>query len=262
MTAVVWPEVDGVGLLQQALIGSAWRQAGAKVVDRPDWFQVTTPLAKEHRKNLVYRAVLAEDEADARVAEVVEAHRERGAKLRWVVGPASRPLDLGERLVAHGMRRDADSVGFWCPTGLHVPAPDDVAIETMTWMNTESLVRAFAAGWERDRRVHAQIREDMKLALAGGAGDLCGFVAHVDDRLAGAAMLLGVPGSGLLLGAAVVPEYRGRGVYRALIRRRLEVLREAGVRLATIMAHPETSAPICERLGMREVVRFGYYLLD
>ncbi len=253
---------DRVALLERALVTSAWIEPGATVIDRPDWFQVTTPSSVHHRKNLVYRAVMSPEAADARVAEVIAAHRARGAQMRWVVGPGCRPLDLGERLVAHGMGQAPDSVGMWCPTDLAVPTPRDVTVERMTSENIQTLVEAFAAGWEAEPSVHHKIRADMETALRVRADTVSGWLARVAGEPAGAGMLLQAPGASLLQGASVVPAFRGRGVYRALIRRRLEALRAAGVGLATIMAQADTSAPICEGVGFVVACRFGYYLLD
>jgi GNAT superfamily N-acetyltransferase len=45
-----------------------------------------------------------------------------------------------------------------------------------------------------------------------------------------------------------LPEYRGRGLYRATVARRAELAREAGYRWLYVDALP-TSRPILERLG-------------
>ena len=49
-------------------------------------------------------------------------------------------------------------------------------------------------------------------------------------------------------GAAVVPEFRGRGVYRGLVHARMADARNRGARLALVHARP-TSSPILQRLG-------------
>lgn len=51
-----------------------------------------------------------------------------------------------------------------------------------------------------------------------------------------------------LWGTAVVPEFRGRGVYRALVHARMEDARARGAKLALVHARP-TSSPILQRLG-------------
>ncbi len=53
-----------------------------------------------------------------------------------------------------------------------------------------------------------------------------------------------------LWGAGVVPTFRGRGVYRALVRARLAQAAGRGATLALVHAEP-TSSPILQRLGFR-----------
>jgi ribosomal protein S18 acetylase RimI-like enzyme len=55
-----------------------------------------------------------------------------------------------------------------------------------------------------------------------------------------------------LWGAAVVPAFRGRGIYRALVRARLAHAAARGATLALVHAEP-TSSPVLQRLG------FGVY---
>jgi hypothetical protein len=50
-----------------------------------------------------------------------------------------------------------------------------------------------------------------------------------------------------------VPEARGHGVYSALVKRRLADARADGREAAVIQADRDTSAPICAKLGFREL---------
>lgn len=59
-----------------------------------------------------------------------------------------------------------------------------------------------------------------------------------------------------LLGAVVLPEHRGHGLYRALIDVRLGLAWEKGVGLISVRARQESSGPILERRGFRRA--FGY----
>ena len=53
-----------------------------------------------------------------------------------------------------------------------------------------------------------------------------------------------------LWGTAVVPAFRGRGVYRALVRARLAQATAQGAALALVHAEP-ASSPVLQRLGFR-----------
>ena len=57
----------------------------------------------------------------------------------------------------------------------------------------------------------------------------------------------------VLAGSAVLEEHRGQGIYRTLVRRRLEDVGQEGIEAAVIQAARATSAPICRSLGFEEV---------
>jgi GNAT superfamily N-acetyltransferase len=80
------------------------------------------------------------------------------------------------------------------------------------------------------------------------------FVALVDDRIVGSAYA-GCGAAGLnLFGGGVLPEARGRGVYRALLQARWEFALERGTPALTVQAG-RMSRPICERVGFELVGR-------
>lgn len=57
------------------------------------------------------------------------------------------------------------------------------------------------------------------------------------------------PRSIYMMGGVVLPAFRGRGLYRALVDARLALARQRGIELATSLAKSDTSAPILERMG-------------
>src|SRR5437667_245607 len=73
--------------------------------------------------------------------------------------------------------------------------------------------------------------------------------------------LVFVPGTSIVLlgGAATVGDLRGRGIYTSLVARRLADARAAGADAAVIQAVRGTSAPVCARLGFKEVVPLEFY---
>ena len=64
----------------------------------------------------------------------------------------------------------------------------------------------------------------------------------------------------LLGGAATLPEHRGHGLYTALVARRLADARADGRTAAVIQADRATSAPICARLGFRELCSLDVFV--
>ncbi len=75
-----------------------------------------------------------------------------------------------------------------------------------------------------------------------------GFVALIDGRVVGTSYAAYGEAGVNLFGGAVLPEARGRGVYRALVRARWEAAAARETPALTVQAG-RMSRPICERLG-------------
>jgi GNAT superfamily N-acetyltransferase len=92
--------------------------------------------------------------------------------------------------------------------------------------------------------------------LASGNVKSRGYFAYLSgDAPVAWSYLVYLPGSPVVLlgGAATLPESRGKGIYSALVKRRLDDARADGREAAVIQADRDTSAPICARLGFREL---------
>jgi GNAT superfamily N-acetyltransferase len=89
-----------------------------------------------------------------------------------------------------------------------------------------------------------------------------GYFAYLDGPSPVAwSYLVYLPNSPVVLlgGAATLPEARGKGIYSALVKRRLEDARRDGREAAVIQADRDTSAPICAKLGFRELCALEVY---
>ena len=75
-----------------------------------------------------------------------------------------------------------------------------------------------------------------------------GFVALLDGRVIGTSYAAFGDAGVNLFGGSVLPEARGRGVYRALVQARWEAASTRGTPALTVQAG-RMSRPICERLG-------------
>lgn len=223
-----------------------------RVIERAGWMQLVTPSLPQGGLNEVSLAVLAPHELDAVVDETIAEYRTLGIRFRWTIGPDSAPAELAARVEARGLE---PSIGWAvaCPIEDVDPAvPPAVTVEPVDETNVEAFTTVMARGWEMDaapllafhRRVLATARERLPMQLA-----------RIDGEPAAAAATALQPRTAYLMGAVVVPEHRGRGLYRALVASRLQHAARQGCTLATSHARAETSHPILRRLGFRDVCR-------
>ena len=189
--------------------------------------------------------------------------------LIWLVGPEHRWL--GERLEELGLV-NADTPGFEAtenamaltgpPLG---EAPADVQVQAV------SSFGEFAASQRLSGEVFgmtAEMLEEMEANLpklhdeyVTPGNPMRQFIASIDDRVVGTAAVGLGPAGVNLFGGSVVPEARGRGVYRALPFARWDLAVAEGTPALTIQAG-RMSKPIVERLGFQVIDTIRVYVDD
>jgi GNAT superfamily N-acetyltransferase len=212
--------------------------------------------------NLVGMADIAPDDVDATL-KMVRNRYSRGRKAYgWVTGPLTRPHDLGARLVASGLKKEDEMAGMVL-TDLAVPMPVDPKIEIreVTLHEVQAASGMMARAYGLPEEVMRLL--NVLLAMTDRKVRNRGYFAYLDGGTDPVAWsyLVYLPDSPIVLlgGAATVPEARGRGIYSALVAKRLADARADGRSAAVIQAVRSTSAPIAAKLGFREVCGLEFY---
>ena len=212
--------------------------------------------------NAASQAALASATASERIAEAIGWLGARTDRWRWLVGPSSRPLDLGGRLLAAGLGLVGDSAGMaldlrgWqgvgpLPDGLSIaPVTDEAGLERWRLVQQRGLglddVSA-EAWWTAHRR-----------AGFDSALPLINWVASLDGAPVGAAALfVGADVAGIY-NVCTVPEARGRGIGAAVTAAALDEGASRGLDLAVLGAS-EMGYSVYGRLGFEEVSRLRSY---
>lgn len=253
--------------LEQVLIDAVDLEADSEVIDRPDWAQVRTVSSHRPNHNIVLRARLAPDEVEAKLAEVVADHRARAANYRWFVGPSSVPDSLGPSLIASGLHRKIDT---W---GMAMAVPDDdlplgingLVIDEIQAKDVGAYASVTARAWQGDADLEASLRHIVRKAFEPPlvsrtvVTSTRSWIAYLDGEAVASSHLRLLPGIGYFQGGAVLPDLRGRGIYRALLHHRLAVLRAAGIPTAVVWADAAGSGMACEKLGFTTVCTGTFY---
>jgi ribosomal protein S18 acetylase RimI-like enzyme len=202
---------------------------------------------------------LDETNADEEIARLVARLRELPGHVEWKLYSHDRPADLAQRLAAAGLVPD-DEEALVVAEAAAVPTETDVdvrvarspeEIDVFVGLND----RAFGVG-------HAGVGRELKRALEQDEPPMLAVVCFVDGEPASGARIDFVEGSPFagLYGGATLPEYRGRGLYRATVAKRAELARERGYRYLQVDALP-TSRPILERIGFVQLTTTTPYLV-
>lgn len=231
--------------------------AGTKVIRRPGWSQVITPAFRQGGLNSVDLAQLDPDEADAVIDATIAEYDALGLRFRWNVTPDSRPADLAARLERRGLVGERVLVMAAALDRIHIAPPAAVTVEEVDATSARCFGEVTAAGWGMDP---SPLIAHHRALLAEPAGrDHHAFIARVAGEPAGAANYVVFERSAHLMGAVVLPAWRHRGAYLALVAARLAHAAARGVRLVTTQARASTSAPIAARLGFVTVAEARSY---
>ncbi len=231
-----------------------------RIITREGWYQVVSPTAPGGMANEIAYCVLPEGTDVERVIdEAVATYRACNQPTKWRVGSWSRPLDLGERLLARGFTASTvRGMGIRTDHAIKVAAADTTSAE-VTLATLDTYIDVLGRGWgiqtrPVDREVFASsIEEAPRIARH--------FMSFVHGEPAGTAALIDRGDHGYLLGAQVLAKFRGQGAYAALLTARLASLRVRGIEYAVTHAMDATSAPILERLGFETLFSSQTYTL-
>lgn len=227
--------------------------ADSQVIVRPGWRQLLTPSVKGGGFNDVSLSVVDDADADRIIDETIAQYAQHGCRFSWRVGPDSSQ-HLKARLAARGLTYHL-GYGMARSTELAIDVDPRISIERVTEATVNTFTQTMAKGWDMDPATVAPANE----AVVRANGPLVMFLARWDGEPAATAGAALHPRSIYMIGGVVLPAFRGRGLYRALVDARLAFARQHGIELATSLAKSDTSAPILERMGFETYCKLDVY---
>jgi GNAT superfamily N-acetyltransferase len=233
---------------------------------RPAYTLVLSP-SKAH--SAVSRVRTTAAELDGVIAEVRGVLREHGyVASGWYVGPSCEPTGLARMLAERGFVPAAGppfEPHFTVMTLTQPPPvpPPGPGVEARLVRTCDEYLQALRAGLEASGVPEAEIAEWIEAAPKGwdhesGIARMT-HVALADGRVAGFGVASPGPSAILLGGGAVLPTFRGRGVYRALVASRWRAAVELGKPALTVHAGA-MSRPILERCGFEPLCELDVLL--
>lgn len=220
------------------------RQLGVQYGGRPSPFV-----------NVVWGARFSAAEADERIAETVNRFRQIKAAFHWRVHTLDTPHDLGLRLERAGLMLSNVERVMVAPPGTSIQGGHGVEVE---WVRPDdkhgfdAACDLFVEGGLVPVDGAAAFRSVWSSFVEGGCLDV--FLARLGAEAVGACSLF-VPGkttaAAMLSGAVVRRAFRNRGIYRAMLARRIDFARGNNCRIAFVEAGAE-SYPIVAKLGFLE----------
>jgi GNAT superfamily N-acetyltransferase len=204
-------------------------------------------------RSMVAYSHLEESAADRAIRHEAEYFGRLGHRVEWKLYAHDEPKDLQRRLVVHGFEpEDQEAImvldlaavppQLLQPPGADIRQVADVS-RLQDFLHVNNLV------WPEKT---ASTAERLRYLLRSDPSRVSVYVAYVRGEPVSAARTHFSSKSAFasIWGGATVPEYRGRGLYTALLAARVQEARRRGARFVTIDAGP-MSRPIVEKHGFR-----------
>jgi GNAT superfamily N-acetyltransferase len=237
-----------------------------KILKRP---RFTLNLSPEPHHSVVSRVRTTVEELDATFAEARAILREHEfLACAWSIGPSCRPLGLAQLLLDRGFvpakpptfEPHFTAMALTAPPVAHAPRP---GVEARAVRSLDEYLLAFRTALTALGESEEAIAKWIEGARGGwdhqnGIAKLS-QVAFVDGEIAGVGFTSYGPSAVLLGGAAVLPAYRGRGAYRALVASRWQAAVAMG-KPALVVQAGAMSRPILERCGFEAVCGLDLFL--
>jgi GNAT superfamily N-acetyltransferase len=201
-------------------------------------------------------------ELDELIARQVRIFGERGELFEWKLHGHDLPADLPERLRAAGFvphEQETVVIGLVSDLRLEPSLPDGVAVREVS--EGRDLARIAQMEQAISGEDESWVVDHLAAERAADPEGLRIFVAEAGDLVVCAGWIRFPSGTefATLWGGGTLPEWRGRGIYRALVARRAQLAAERGRRYLEVDASDQ-SRPILERLGFVPVTTTTPYV--
>ena len=200
-------------------------------------------------------------ELDRLIARQRDYFQARGQGVEWKLRAHDLPTDLPERLVAAGFVPQKPStvlLGLAAEVAAEPALPDGVVLRRVS--DAEDLRRIADQQSEVWGVDCSWVAAHLLARVSADPDHITILVAEAGERLACTAFAMYERGTDFvaLLGGATLPDWRGRGLYRAMIAARAREAVARGFRLLHVDASP-ASAPILRRCGFHEITTSTHY---
>lgn len=235
--------------------GSLILSSDSYLVESENWYQVVSPSRPDPSRNEVIFSQVSMADAEKKVDELIRFYRDLGTDFKWCTSPQTMPEGFNEILRKKGFKSWFSRGMYALVDSIRIPNSASIEVEPVTEFNVDRYLDLFMEGWETKTSLQAALLEDVRWALGQPDGRFHYFLAKSEGNYVGTAGFVRKKNSAYLIGGNVLERYRGKGFYKALIKKRLDLANGLGIRLVTTGAREHSSAPILERLGFETAFR-------
>jgi GNAT superfamily N-acetyltransferase len=211
-------------------------------------------------------ASVSNDELDALIARQRDYFTVRGEGVEWKLHGHDEPADLADRLHAAGFEPEDEEtvvVGLAAPLASASPElPEGVRLREVTSrVDFDQIAAMESTVWGADQSYRGAALEAEVTATPHGITIVVAETTARPSTVVSAGWVRYVDGTDFatLWGGSTLPQWRGRGIYKALVRYRAHLAVQRGLSLLQVDASAD-SRPILERNGFVAVTTTTPYV--
>jgi GNAT superfamily N-acetyltransferase len=236
-----------------------WKRA--EVYKRPEINWVITGV-RVPTCNVAFHAYLKPDNVDKVIEKFTGEGRKRKLPLQWYIGHDNTPMNLGEKLAAHGFTNRGLGPGMAIdlnamnedvkpPAGLKIiEVEDDKSLEA--WCHVACT--GFGIPPQAEPAMMEWFKTDLEYQLP-----LKLYLGIIDGKPAATSMYYLAAGVAGIYFVAVMPEVRRKGTGFAITQRPLKEAKKLGYRIGTLQAS-KMGEPVYLKMGFKEYFRTGSFV--
>lgn len=233
-----------------------------QIVHTPQLIKRVSPKSNSRFHNGIYHSQLKREDCAETISRVIAEFEELNVPFAWATTPKTEPHDFEDFLLARGFRHEETCLGMTLEVSqFNLCKNDDIKVERVNEKNINDYMKVGEQAWGFSDETQKFIRRRMEFKLRNNIDDVFHYVAYCGGVPAGVSQMSLFSGYAGFFGASVVPVFRGRGVYKALISARIIELLERNIPLAAVHCLENTSAPVCSNLGFKTqcLIKYFYY---
>jgi GNAT superfamily N-acetyltransferase len=241
---------------------------GLEIRDWGNWQTKMDPSFPSPDRDLLSMIRIEATAVPSMLAEVGEYFRKNGKeRLGIIVGPGTRPENLADILLERGASLTDEHHGMVFPVEQDLAIKVDPCIEVREVSlpeTTEAITDMVDRAWGMPVGACRKGVDELRKYPEGSVQALRIFVAFYHGKPAAFSAMDVQPELPVIriAGGATDPVYRGKGLYKALVKARLEAARKWDKAYLVVQAKVHTSAPILQKLGFRTICSIDKYEID
>lgn len=204
--------------------------------------------------NWIFACDLEPAELDAVIDREASFFQKLGEEVEWKVYGYEQSRDLAMRLAARGFIADESETLMFLDLANRVSQPVPKGIEIRHVFSLDGLHDLIRASSEAFGEDQSPMLDELKTVILGSAPLGFACVAYADGRPVASGRMDCPKGYSFasIWGGCTIPDFRNRGIFRALVSARADLAARRGHSHLSVDAR-ETSRPILEKLGFKPV---------